>query len=171
MFIAIKKDEKVKNFVLCKEENAHAYREKGYTLLDENDIKQIRELAGNDYYVDRSLHRYSTDEITDFVCQQMNVTRDAVMSETREKDVVVARCIIFYILRFVCCRQLKEIGKSFNKNHATVIHSLKTIENMITTKDTFYYELIKTSIEHFDEKLFKRITDGYRIKINREVLD
>lgn len=171
MYIAIKKDEKVNNFVLCKEENAYAYRKKGYTLLDENDVNKIRELAGNDYYVDMTLHRYSTDEIIDFVCNKMDVKRESVMSETREKDIVVARCIIFYILRYVCRRPLKTIGKVFNKNHATVIHSLKTIENMIATKDAFYYALIKTSIENFDVKLFKKIKDGYRIKINREVLD
>ena len=62
--------------------------------------------------------------------------------KTRQKDIVVARQLFFTLLYYDKYGTLKSIGNAlgFNLDHATVLHAVKAIENLVNTKDKRYYD-------------------------------
>ena len=62
---------------------------------------------------------------------------DDVMSKTRRREVVDARRISFRILRNVYGLSFQRIGDLFDKNHASVLHSLKDFDFILNHDDIF----------------------------------
>ncbi len=89
--------------------------------------------------------------ISDF----FNISIDHITGKTRKRNVVVARQLGMYFAKNMTDISLKEIGRQFgNRDHTTVLHSIKTINNLLDTdvlfKDTF------TKLEHkLDHSLIK----------------
>jgi len=65
------------------------------------------------------------------VCEKYDITIEALKGKSRIKDVVEARQICFYILHKKMKLTSIVVGDMFNKNHATVLHSCRTIENFM----------------------------------------
>lgn len=62
-----------------------------------------------------------------------NLTDDEVKGQSRSKGPTEARQIAMYLMRSLTNLSLNEIGKHFeNRNHATVLSSIKKIEDMMT---------------------------------------
>lgn len=59
----------------------------------------------------------------------------AMTGRRKEKEVVMARQICQYIIRKKLRMPVKAIGKLFNRDHGTVCHSLKYIENQLSLKN------------------------------------
>ena len=51
--------------------------------------------------------------------------------KTRKRDVIYMRCIYYKLCRDLTFESLNSIGKQVNKDHATVLHGLKTFDNLI----------------------------------------
>tara|TARA_R110002096_G_scaffold210537_2_gene397874 strand:+ start:1122 stop:1448 length:327 start_codon:yes stop_codon:yes gene_type:complete len=66
------------------------------------------------------------------VCESYEISDKELMSKRRLAYIVRPRQIIMYILRNDHKMTLERIATLFNKNHATIIHSVKSIENMIS---------------------------------------
>ncbi len=60
-----------------------------------------------------------------------------VLNPTRKREYVDARAIAAAILSRDLDMTLNQIGKIFNKNHATVLHSLKLFDNLYETDGQF----------------------------------
>ena len=82
----------------------------------------------NAYLVNKDLKLESVIRV---VCENYDVTIDALKGKSRIKDVVEARQICFYILHKKMKLKSVAVGDMFNKNHATVLHSCRTIENFM----------------------------------------
>ncbi len=76
------------------------------------------------------------------------ITKEHLMSKTRKREIVTARQTIFYLLRKYSKHSLTYIAKQFNKDHATVLHSQRTIENLCFSSFKF-----KSEILQFEEKV------------------
>ena len=71
-------------------------------------------------------------DIIDTVSEVLNIHVNDILSTKRKSDLVLARQISMYICRSKLGLSYPEIGKIFGgKDHSTVIHSVKTIENKI----------------------------------------
>jgi hypothetical protein len=58
-----------------------------------------------------------------------------ITSKTKTEDLVIGRAIYYTIARNLVDKcTLKELGQSVNKNHATVIHSLKMLDDLLRDK-------------------------------------
>ena len=73
----------------------------------------------------------SVEAVLDAVCDAygavfVQVQQGALLSGSRKQDTVRARQIAMYILRKHCRLTLKDIGRSMNRDHATVIHGTRT---------------------------------------------
>ena len=66
----------------------------------------------------------------------------------RGREYVVARQLFIYFMLKYTKKTLREVGKYFNKDHATVIHARTTINNLIET-DRYFRE----TFEKLDEKI------------------
>lgn len=66
------------------------------------------------------------------ICAYFELTQDDLVSATRRRTVARPRQIAMYLCRKYTERSLPDIGRRFgNRDHATVIHAVKTIENLI----------------------------------------
>ena len=57
--------------------------------------------------------------------------------KTRKRDVIYMRCIYYRLCRDLTYESLESIGKQVNKDHATVLHACKTVNNLIDTDKQF----------------------------------
>ena len=80
------------------------------------------------------------------ICQAvLNVTgydMDALTKRNRSRKVLYPRQIIQYLLRSYYGYTLKSIGILFNQHHTSVMHSIESIEIMISINDPIINDLI-----------------------------
>jgi hypothetical protein len=103
------------------------------------------------------------DMICETICEGEGQTMDQLKSETREQEIVFARQLIMFFAKKMKVGSLSYIGRKFDKDHATVIHSIKTINNYLDT-DKYkrsliisYAEKIGPTKEIFDKKIQMQI--------------
>ncbi len=90
----------------------------------------------------------SIKKIIKTVCKYYNIDYDLIMSNKRDQPITFARQLAMYLCKEISDYPYKFIGKEFNKDHSTVIHSFKKIQEMLNT-DTGLLEninLIKKNI-------------------------
>jgi chromosomal replication initiator protein len=66
------------------------------------------------------------------ICFDRNITKTEISSKSRLKEICEARQLSIYFIRKNTELPLKEIGKLFNRDHATVMHSIQSIENQLS---------------------------------------
>jgi chromosomal replication initiator protein len=85
--------------------------------------------------VDREV---SVENIKALVATHFNIPVEQLQSKTRLRDVVVARQLSMYLAKNYTNDSLKAIGASFGgRDHSTVLHSLKTVRDMMDTDQVF----------------------------------
>ena len=88
------------------------------------------------------------DNITDVVCKHFDISREQITSINRRRDIVEPRQIAMYLCWLKTGSTLTEIGEYFNRGHDTVIHSRKTIMDLME-----YDEELAATVEHIRLKL------------------
>ena len=96
----------------------------------------------------RQRKRITIDVIKKLVCKYYNVSLEDVMSRSRKQNLVRPRQIAIYLSRHYTDAPLQSIGKSFNRYHATALHSIKCIERGIKENSA-----IRKQIGFFRKKL------------------
>ena len=79
----------------------------------------------------RQRKRITVEAIKKLVCKYYNVSIEDVMSRSRKQNLVRPRQIAIYLARNYTDAPLQSIGKSFNRYHATALHSINCIERGI----------------------------------------
>ncbi len=75
-------------------------------------------------------------EIVNTVADYYELYPEKLFLKTRTRSVVKARQVSMYIIREITGKPFQEVGRYFNLDHATVLHSVKTVKNeMSTNKD------------------------------------
>jgi len=75
--------------------------------------------------------RITIEVIKRLVCGHFKISPTEIASRSRKQAVVRPRQIAFYLARTYTDQPLQAIGKSFNRYHATVLHSIGIIERGI----------------------------------------
>ncbi|MEJ2284031.1 MAG: helix-turn-helix domain-containing protein, partial [Desulfobacterales bacterium] len=76
----------------------------------------------------RQRKRITINVIKKLVCKYYNVSAEELMSRSRKQNLVRPRQIAIYLSRNYTDAPLQTIGKSFNRYHATALHSINCIE-------------------------------------------
>ncbi len=85
----------------------------------------------------------TVDSIYKIVCEYFNVTPDNAQSKTRKREIVQARQIAMYFSKTLTKSSLASIGAQIGgKNHATVLHACKTVNNLMET-DRSYSDIVR----------------------------
>ena len=78
-----------------------------------------------------SENRVTVDLIQSLVCKFYKISKTEMLSARRSRYLVRPRQIAIYLTKILTSKSLPEIGRDFsNRDHTTVIHSIKTIENI-----------------------------------------
>ena len=89
------------------------------------------------------------DDVCLYISFKLNV--EDIRKNTRLTEVVDARKIAYYILREKSHLSYPSIGKVFNKNHATVMHNLKSVKGLLEY-DIIFKEKFNDCVLNFDEQ-------------------
>ncbi|MGE0088792.1 MAG: chromosomal replication initiator protein DnaA [Bacteroidales bacterium] len=102
-----------------------------------------------DRLVKNSKKELSVDYIQKVVCDYFNLSPDSLQSKTRKREIVQARQIAMYFSKTLTKSSLASIGAQIGgKDHATVLHACKTVNNLMDTDKRF-----KGQIESIEKKL------------------
>ena len=74
---------------------------------------------------------YSSKDIVYAVCKHLNVTEKILTARTRQREAVRARNIAIYLIKKYTDSSLAQIGSYVHRDHATVAHSLNTMEELM----------------------------------------
>jgi len=94
------------------------------------DMDLVREVVSNVVGIGQAL---SASMICDLVSTQFNVSVKDLQSKSRKRIVTVPRQIAMYLSRKFTEESLAEIGKAFNRDHSTVLHSIKVVSNKLVS--------------------------------------
>ncbi|HCY87860.1 MAG TPA: chromosomal replication initiator protein DnaA [Desulfobacteraceae bacterium] len=86
----------------------------------------------------RRQKRITAGQITDLVCRAFPVTREELVSRSRKQRVVKPRQLAMFLARQYTDLPLKEIGRAFNRYHATVVHAVNAVEKEIRQRGVLY---------------------------------
>jgi chromosomal replication initiator protein len=89
------------------------------------DLKLAESVVKN---IVRERKRITIDVIKKLVCKYYNVGLDEIASRSRKQNIVRPRQIAIYLSRQYTDAPLQTISKSFNRYHATALHSINCIE-------------------------------------------
>ncbi|QPK94147.1 chromosomal replication initiator protein DnaA [Actinomyces sp. zg-332] len=80
----------------------------------------------------------SLEAIIELTATYFNITLDDIHSNSRSKNICYPRQIAMYLCRTFTDYSLPKIGKAFNKDHTTVMHSFEKIEKSVKTDPEIY---------------------------------
>ncbi len=102
-----------------------------------------------DKFVKNTSREVSIDYIQKVVCEFFNIPIEMIYSKTRKREIVQARQLSMYFSKKHTKSSLASIGLHCgNKDHATVLHACRTVNNLVETDKQF---------RQFVEELDKRI--------------
>ncbi len=78
-----------------------------------------------------SENKVTIDNIQTIVCKFFKISKNEMLSPRRSRYLVRPRQTAIYLAKMLTSKSLPEIGRAFsNRDHTTVIHSVKTIEKL-----------------------------------------
>ena len=92
--------------------------------------------------------KITLDVIKKLVCKYYNVSAEDLISRSRKQTMVRPRHMAIYLARRFTDSPLQAIGKSFNRYHATALHSIQSIEKGIKADSS-----IRQQVDFFRQKL------------------
>ncbi len=112
---------------------------------------EMAESALRDLLRAREPKKVKIEDIQRVVSKHFNVTKADLLSARRTRTVVRPRQIAMYLAKALTPRSLPEIGRRFgNRDHTTVLHAVRKIEEMATADRGFADEI----------EMLKRMLDG-----------
>lgn len=86
--------------------------------------------------------RIKIDDILRVISRHYGVTRSDILSERRNRSIVLPRQVGMYLAKRLTARSLPEIGRRFGgRDHTTVLHAIRKIEKEISGNQTLREDL------------------------------
>ncbi len=119
------------------------------STLNKKNISLELAKAMIDKFVKNTAREVSIDYIQKVVCDYFNMPMELLKSKTRKREVVQARQISMYFAKSLTKSSLATIGAHCGgKDHATVLHACRTVNNLIDTDKRF-----KSYITELEKKI------------------
>jgi len=102
-----------------------------------------------DKFVKNTSREISIDYIQKVVCDYFNLPLDLINSKTRKREIVQARQLAMFFSKKHTKSSLATIGLHCgNKDHATVLHACRTVNNLVETDKQF-----RVYVEDLEKKI------------------
>ena len=93
-------------------------------------------------YVKYTRREITAERICQVVCAHFEVSEEQFNSKKRTRNIALARQVAMYLCKSYTKMSLSAIGNAIGKkNHATVLHAWKTINNLLETDKDFRHQL------------------------------
>ena len=94
------------------------------------------------------------DNLVNIVCICCGISKENFFSKSRARPFVIARHLFFYIARYKLGHKLKIIAKYVKRDHATVMHGIDTINNLLAVNDdqiqSIYLKIIEAITKEYE---------------------
>jgi len=111
------------------------------------DMDMVREIVADVIGLPRNL---TTELIGEMISREFNVSYKDLQSRSRKKVIAFPRQVAMYLGRKYTEESLESIGKTFNRNHATVLHAIKVVSERCR-HDTS----VRRQVEILDRKMLE----------------
>ena len=102
-----------------------------------------------DKLIKNTKREISIDYIQKVVCNYFNIAVDQLQSKTRKREIVQARQVAMFFSKSLTKASLANIGSQIGgKDHATVLHACKTVNNLLETDKRF-----RLQVDEIEKKL------------------
>lgn len=95
------------------------------------------------------------DNLVNIVCICCNISKDNFFSSSRARPFVLARHLFFYIARYKLGHKLVPIASYIGRDHATVMHGIETISNLLAVNDSqvqsIYLKVIDALAKEYEQ--------------------
>ena len=102
------------------------------------DLDLVREVVSSIVGVNQVL---TASTICELVSGQFNVSIQDLQSRSRKKSIAFPRQIAMYLARKYTEESLADIGRAFNRDHSTVLHSIKVVSNQLVRDNSVSAQL------------------------------
>jgi chromosomal replication initiator protein len=92
------------------------------------DLRLAESVAKNIVHQQKNI---TIDSIKKLVCKYYSISIKDIVSSSRKQSIVRPRQIAIYLSRRYTDSPLQAIGRSFNRYHATALHSIKSVEKVL----------------------------------------
>ena len=115
------------------------------------DLKLAEEIVAT---IRTNREQISIDQIKRLICKEYALTLQELISKSRKQRIVKPRQIAMYLSRAYTDAPLQEVGRSFNRYHATALYAISAVEKGIREEPGFrqQVELLRRKLETGGEK-------------------
>lgn len=111
------------------------------------DMDMVKEIVAEIVGLPRDL---TTELIGEMISREYNVSYGDLQSRSRKKIIAFPRQVAMYLSRKYTEESLENIGKTFNRNHATVLYAVKVVSELCR-RDTS----VRRQVEILDRKMLE----------------
>jgi chromosomal replication initiator protein len=108
-----------------------------------------------------SLNEKLTNQMMKVICTLTKVEWSEMKGKCRKRELNDVRQTAMWIIRKGTSMSFYDVGKVFNRHHATILHAVKNVEDLIQT-DSMYRSSVEQIINHLDyenlNKAFNRLS-------------
>lgn len=92
------------------------------------------------------------------VCAACGVAQDRIFGKDRHRVFVMARGIYWYCCRMYLNCTLLDLAREAKKDHATVIHGINTVKDMLSIKDDQFTGILKAINDTISARYGEEVT-------------
>ncbi len=111
----------------------------------EANVEMVNEVMAN---IVNQLKALDPAMIRDYIARQFKLLPEELLSKSRKKNIAFPRQVSMYFSRKYTQNALSEIGRAFNRDHSTVVHSVRVISKAINNDLS-----IQGQIKMLDQKI------------------
>ncbi len=114
------------------------------------DLDMVKEILKNVVHTEEN--RISPEIILNLVADQFKVGVDELKSRSRKKNVSFPRQVIMYLSRKYTDNSLADIGRVLNRDHSTVVHSIRSISQKQAGNNS-----VRGQLDYLSKKIEQKI--------------
>ena len=96
-----------------------------------------------EYFRENKSVSETVDNVLNVTARKYDVTVEDILGKARTKDIRTARNVSMYVIRTVLNMSFPSIGKMFNRDPATVLSNIRTVEKEMETDHRLHNEIME----------------------------
>ena len=113
-------------------------------LFTKEELILFKQFDGNiDAFIESINKKEEHEKIINIVCKELDITFDKLIAKTRERNIVITRQILIYLLYYYTSLSIEKIGKMVgDRDHSSVIFSVRKIKSYFDVYSDFRKEIL-----------------------------
>ena len=113
-------------------------------LFTKEELILFKQFDGSiDNFIESINKKEEHEKIINIVCNELDITFEKLIAKTRERNIVITRQILIYLLYYYTSLSIEKIGKMVgDRDHSSVIFSVRKIKSYFDVYSDFRKEIL-----------------------------